>query len=190
MSKNFAVLGKIASERPLSVPPGRGHAAPHTEYGELTRRVFHAPTAVAVVGVDAAEPVSEICIRIAADLAASNRRVLVVSVEKILSMDPISVPDSHRFHTRIAQRLDMAISGRPETRNLPLTTIRRSEIGLIPCGGALISSSWTAHSSEWSLERRKWRRLRTKPSSSSMRAKQKNNKSEACSGRSNSPEPG
>ena len=97
MSKNFAVLGKIASERPLSVPPGRGQAAPPTEYGELTRRVFHARAAVAVVGVDPAEPVSEICIRIAADLAASNRRVLVVSVEKILSMDPISVPDHTGF---------------------------------------------------------------------------------------------
>jgi hypothetical protein len=97
MSRNFAVLEKIAPEKPLPAPPAPGHLAPHTEYAELIRRLFQAPTAVAVIGVDAAERVSEICIGIAVELAGSSRRVLVVSVEKILGMNPISVPDVAGF---------------------------------------------------------------------------------------------
>jgi Mrp family chromosome partitioning ATPase len=109
MSRNFAVLGKIAPEKiapekavprkiaPEQPLPAPGQYTPSTEYGELIQRLFHSPTAVAVMGVDPAERVSEICIRIAAELAASSRRVLVVSVEKILGMNPISVPDVAGF---------------------------------------------------------------------------------------------
>lgn len=96
MSRNFAVLGKLASERPFTAPSARGPATSR-EYSELVRRLFHSPAAVAVVGVDSAEPMSEICISIATEVAASNRRVLVVSVETILSMDPISIPDNSGF---------------------------------------------------------------------------------------------
>ena len=132
---------------------------------------------------------SEICIRIAADLAASNRRVLVVSVEKILSMDPISCPGPHRFHTRIAQHLDMAISARPNSKS-SAHNHPPEEIGLIPCGGSfdfiLLDCSFLRVESGATQVAAP----RTKPSSSSMRAKQKSNKSEVCSGRSNSPEPG
>jgi Mrp family chromosome partitioning ATPase len=98
MSKNFAVLGKIAAQSTFPVPPEPGQPTTNpVEYAELIRRLFHSPTAVAVVGADPAETVSEICLSIAAQLAASNRRVLVVSVEMILRANPISVPDIAGF---------------------------------------------------------------------------------------------
>jgi hypothetical protein len=150
MSKNFAVLGKIAPEKPLPAPPAPGQYTPPTEYAELIRRLFHSPTAVAVIGVDPAERVSEICIRIAAELAASSRRVLVVSVEKILGMNPISVPDIAGFtpaapnvwtwQSPAGPKLEIFRSPAPAETNW-LDALRRSfEFILLDCSSVRLES--------------------------------------------------
>ena len=96
MSRHFIVLGKAAAEQSLEAPHA-SESTPSRGYAELIRRLFQSPAAVAVVGAIPGEDVSGICADLAKELATSGRRVLVASVEKLLRMRPIPVPDPAEF---------------------------------------------------------------------------------------------
>jgi hypothetical protein len=87
MSRNFAVLGKSVSAFPASdgqrddrmEQVARDPAIPIPVYTELIQRLFHGRSVVAVVG-DSAD---HACEGIAAELAASGRRVVVVAAQRL-----------------------------------------------------------------------------------------------------------
>lgn len=93
MSRHFAVLGKSNLVAPVVVQPAEAPAPP-ASYVELIRRVFHGCSVVAVVGcgIDDAEGV---CDDIAAELAVSGKRVVVVSANKLLNLGEYSLPDTN-----------------------------------------------------------------------------------------------
>ena len=96
MSRNFVVLERSAEEELLEGP----HLSEPTasrEYTELIRQLFPSPAAVAVAGTIPGEDVSGICADLAKELASSGKRVLVASVQKLLRMRPIPVPDATVF---------------------------------------------------------------------------------------------
>jgi hypothetical protein len=97
MSRHFAVLGKSnlaasavmpGAEQPAEAP------APRASYVELIRRVFHGCSVVAVVGCGI-DDAAEVCEDIAAELAASGKRVVVVSAGKLLNPGEYSLPDTN-----------------------------------------------------------------------------------------------
>jgi Mrp family chromosome partitioning ATPase len=92
MSRNFAVLSKSASAMSPAAPRewASQPAAPSAEYVELIRRVFHGCSVVAVVG-SGFDGVAGVCDDIAAELAASGKRVVVVPVDRLLNMSPAAV---------------------------------------------------------------------------------------------------
>jgi hypothetical protein len=78
MSRNYAVLKKSRSDAVV----GSGC------YADLVRRLFQHPAVVAVVSQGATHN----CEAIAAELAASGKRVIIVLVEMLLRMEQVSVP--------------------------------------------------------------------------------------------------
>lgn len=95
MSRNFAVLSKsnlsaVAQHVP---PPAEAPPSP-AGYVELIRRVFHGCSVVAVVGCDI-DDAAGVCDDIAAELAASGKRVVVVSSDKLLKLGEQGLPDSN-----------------------------------------------------------------------------------------------
>ena len=72
------------------------------EYFEVIRQLFRSPTAVAIIGGSrgtgsAGEGVSEISGNLAAELASSGNRVVVVSVALLLRMNAIAIPAETDF---------------------------------------------------------------------------------------------
>jgi hypothetical protein len=78
MSRNYAVLKKSGSDAVVV----RGC------YADLIRRLFQNPAAVAIVSQGATRS----CEAIAAELAASGKRVIIVLVDRLLRMEHVSVP--------------------------------------------------------------------------------------------------
>ena len=94
MSKNALVLERTASEASLSVRPELAREVPRSgEYSELIRRHFHTRAAVAIVAVGSGQGTGDACTSIAAELAASGKRVVIVSVDALLRMNPVAAPD-------------------------------------------------------------------------------------------------
>jgi len=116
MSRHFAVLGKAASPElfeshsgspsPLGVPVES--ALPSPEYRELIQHLFHGPTAVAIVGGNfgaSTENVSAIVESLAAELGVFGKRVVIVPVNKLLRMNPITAPNETAFAPTHAPRV-------------------------------------------------------------------------------------
>lgn len=94
MSKNDLVLEKSASEAPLSARPALAREVPRSgEYLELIRRHFHTRSAVAIVAVGSGQGAGDVCENIAAELAAFGNRVVIVSVDALLRMNPVAAPE-------------------------------------------------------------------------------------------------
>jgi Mrp family chromosome partitioning ATPase len=88
MSRNFEVLEKAALATSLDRAPGV-KTARTGEYSELIRRLFDAPSAVAIIGSRQGEGVSGLCQAIAIELAACGKRVVVVAVDTLLRRTPL-----------------------------------------------------------------------------------------------------
>ena len=96
MSRNFAVLGKTpveSSKDSLDVQP----AAHPGEYTELIQRLFCGSSVVAIIGAGSGEGVAGVCEGIASELSRLGRRVVLVSVQRLLPMNPITLPDETAF---------------------------------------------------------------------------------------------
>jgi hypothetical protein len=95
MSRNFAVLGKAgaaaasakASAERVPFERGRAAADPIPQYSELIRRLFQDGSVAAVVG-SGFDGVIGICDSIAAELAASGKRTVVVHTGRLVRMSP------------------------------------------------------------------------------------------------------
>jgi hypothetical protein len=109
MSRNFVVLGKSASSVSFAAPSGNpaaasaasvGSASPLREYQHLIQRLFQGPAAVAIVGGDngaSPESVSPIAERLAAELAACGKQVVIVPVHRLLRMNMSAMVDDRAF---------------------------------------------------------------------------------------------
>jgi len=100
MSRNFAVLGK-SSER-ISAPaaadsPAVQPAQHPGEYSQLIQRLFQDSSVVAIIGAGPADSVTGICETIASELSRLGKRVVLVSVQRLLPMNPITLPDETTF---------------------------------------------------------------------------------------------
>lgn len=110
MSRNFAVLGKsnlaapvfspavstgaspaVSAPAETAAPPHSGYVDPQSGYVELIRKVFHGCSVVAVVG-SGIDDAAGVCDDIAAELAASGKRVVVVAAGRLLNMGPDGLP--------------------------------------------------------------------------------------------------
>jgi hypothetical protein len=94
MSRNFAVLGKSVSAMPAPIKGGAERAAldpaqavPIPQFPELIRRLFRDCSAVAIVG-SGFDGVGGVCVAIAAELAASAKRTVIVPVERLVNVGP------------------------------------------------------------------------------------------------------
>jgi hypothetical protein len=108
MSRNSAVLEKAASEISFPLPTAQvpiEEPSASGEYLDLIRRLFHVPSALAVVRSGSRIPAVAVSEGIAAELAASGKRVVVVPVEKLLRMKTIAVPDKTSFMPGIARNI-------------------------------------------------------------------------------------
>src|SRR6185312_15841996 len=102
MSRNFAVLGKAAA-----TPAGTRHPSEATldpraganaaEFGELVRRLLPGAEVVAVISSGPADDATAICEGIAAEFSRAGKRVVLVSVDKLLPMDIVTLPDENAF---------------------------------------------------------------------------------------------
>jgi hypothetical protein len=82
MSRNSLILEKAASEH---TAPALLEAVPcASEYLDLIRRLFQAHSVVAVIGSGPVSRAPEACRGIAAELATSGNRVVIVHVEALL----------------------------------------------------------------------------------------------------------
>jgi Mrp family chromosome partitioning ATPase len=100
MSRNSVVLEKAASEASLPLHAAQTPieaTARSGEYLDLIRRLFHHPSVVAVVSSGSGGSAAGVSEEIAAELAASGTRVVVVPVANLLRMNPIAVPDRTAF---------------------------------------------------------------------------------------------
>jgi Mrp family chromosome partitioning ATPase len=100
MSRNAIVLEKAASEASFPLHTAQipiEEPLPSGEYVDLIRRLFHSPSAVAVVRSGSRAAVAGVCAGIAAELAAAGKRVVVVPVEKLLRMSAIAAPNKTSF---------------------------------------------------------------------------------------------
>jgi Mrp family chromosome partitioning ATPase len=94
MSQNVLVLERTAPEESVFVHPALAREVPRSgEYLELIRRHFQTRAAVAIVSVGSGQGAGDVCEDIAAELAASGNRVVIVSVEALLRMNPVATPD-------------------------------------------------------------------------------------------------
>jgi Mrp family chromosome partitioning ATPase len=96
MSRNFAVLGKTPVQSSPESPPVPSALHPG-EYTELIQRLFQAPSVVAIIGAGSGAGVTAVCEEIASELSLLGRHVVVVSVQRLLPMDPITLPDETAF---------------------------------------------------------------------------------------------
>ena len=88
MSKNALILEKAASK-----PPALLEAVPSSgEYSDLIRSLFQGRSVVAVVDGGSGSRAPEACRGIAAELAASGNRVVIVQVASLLRMSQL--PDA------------------------------------------------------------------------------------------------
>jgi Mrp family chromosome partitioning ATPase len=96
MSRNFAVLGKSTPASTTDSPAVQpaGHSG---EYTELIQRLFPGPSVVAIIGAGSADSGTAVCEGIASELSRLGRRVVLVSVQRLLPMDPITLPDETAF---------------------------------------------------------------------------------------------
>jgi len=98
MSRNGFVLERTASEAPLFAPaPPAREVPPSGEYLELIRRHFQAHSAIAIVAVGSGQAAAGVCDGIAAELAAAGNRVVIVSVDALLRMNPVAPPGESGF---------------------------------------------------------------------------------------------
>ena len=82
MSRNAVLLEKAETRAAMPAPR---HSVPHSgDYGALIRRLYRPHSAFAVVGIGAGARSGEACQGIAAELAASGKRIVVVSVDALL----------------------------------------------------------------------------------------------------------
>ena len=90
MSNNALILERTSdpavSPAPVLPPYSSG------EYLDLIRRHFHPHSAVAIVPAGAGRNAADVCENIAAELAASGNRVVIVSVDALLRMNPAATP--------------------------------------------------------------------------------------------------
>jgi hypothetical protein len=88
MSTHPLFMERTTPEPALFAYPAIVREVPHPgPYQELIRRHFPSHSAVAIVGG------GDVCENIAAELAASGNRVLIVSVHALLHMNPIAMPE-------------------------------------------------------------------------------------------------
>ena len=100
MSKNFAVLGKSAEgTSPVSKPEfAAGRPATQLcEFTELIVRLFNGSSVVAIIGTGSSDGNADVCESIAAELSSLGGRVVLVSVQRLLPMNPITLPDEKTF---------------------------------------------------------------------------------------------
>lgn len=92
MSRNFTVLQSVGSG---TIVPPRAACAPDEagRYADLLRRLFNSPSAVAIVGSGIGSKCADVCYEIASELGAAGKRVVVVQVDRLLRMDPLTVLD-------------------------------------------------------------------------------------------------
>lgn len=82
MSRNALILENSLSP---TNPPAQLRPVPRSgEYSDLIHRVFRSHSVLAVIGAGAASRSAEACSGIAAELAASAKRVVVVQVDALL----------------------------------------------------------------------------------------------------------
>jgi hypothetical protein len=94
MLTNFATLRKVM--------PSLSETAPRSsQYTDLILQLFQSPTAVAVVRIGPGQGAIGVCEEIAGELAASGKRVVVVPVEGLLRMNPITVPGDRAVMSEI-----------------------------------------------------------------------------------------
>ena len=87
MSRNSLILERAASE---NTSPARLEAIPRSgDYLDLIRRLFQSHSVVAVVDSGSGSRGPEACRGIAAELAASGNRVVIVQVDALLRTDPL-----------------------------------------------------------------------------------------------------
>jgi hypothetical protein len=72
------------------------------DYSALIHLLFHAPSAVAIIGSNpgadgSGKGISGIAADVAAELGSAGKRVVVVPVATLLRMNPITVPDETSF---------------------------------------------------------------------------------------------
>ena len=97
MSKNALILERTASEAPLFTQPAPARELPRSgDYLDVIRQHFHARSAVAIVAVGSSQGAGDICDNLAAELAQSGNRVVIVSVDALLRMNPVATPDESR----------------------------------------------------------------------------------------------
>jgi Mrp family chromosome partitioning ATPase len=102
MSRISAVLSKADSQM-YSRAESPVESVSHPEdYLQMIRVLFHSPAAVALLGAcgtgeDIAEGVSEIAENLAAGLSVAGKRVVVVSVDMLLRLSPITDPEETSF---------------------------------------------------------------------------------------------
>ena len=95
MNSNFTLLDKSALRGLPESTAGQtpnGPVAPIAEYTGLIRRLFDGRSVVVVVG-SGFEDVARECDKIAAELAASGKRVVVADAERLLKMNPEFLPE-------------------------------------------------------------------------------------------------
>lgn len=94
MSKNSLLLerAEVALFPQSAHPPLQTLPSTH-QYSELILRLFRGPSAVAFISPDAGPIATKVCARLAAELAESGRRVVIVQVETLLRMDRPPAPD-------------------------------------------------------------------------------------------------
>jgi hypothetical protein len=100
MSRIYAVLEKAGIE-----PVPGATVAPRGAYLELIRRLFQTAAAVAIVGTGSGQGAAGVCEGIAAELAASGNRVVVVPVDTLLRMNPVPVPGETAYAPGPAQNV-------------------------------------------------------------------------------------
>jgi hypothetical protein len=67
------------------------------EYTELIERLFHDSAAVAVVGSGCGESAVDVCEGIAAELSGRGKRVVLVSVPRVLQTGPVTLSEETVF---------------------------------------------------------------------------------------------
>jgi Mrp family chromosome partitioning ATPase len=90
MSNNALILERTADPAVSPAPVLPVHSS--GEYLDLIRRHFHPHSAVAIVPAGAGRNAADVCENIAAELAVSGNRVVIVSVDALLRMNPVATP--------------------------------------------------------------------------------------------------
>jgi len=67
------------------------------EYGELIERLFHDSATVAIIGSGCGESAMDVCEEIAAELSGMGKRVILVSVHRLLQSSPEALSEDTVF---------------------------------------------------------------------------------------------